>query len=220
MSSFKTSLLAVAITATLLTACNREAAPVVDATPAPVVDATPAAAPAPAATTPAPADAQMQSVLDALGKLGGKPIESLDPVEARQQPTPADAVAEVLKAQGKPTAPEAVGKSGEAAQFRGQNFEGHRPAQGRICSQIDCAHAPATDHAGDLVFRQKPTDFLHIGRIPRGTAGVRVRRAEGVLQQPPGGCRTQARPTGGRRRRGVGRGIHGQPKRQHWQQAG
>ena len=110
MSSFKSSLLAVAITATLLTACNREATPAVDATPAPVADATPAPAPAPAVTTPAPADAQMQSVLDALAKLGGKPIESLDPVEARQQPSPADAVAAVLKAQGKPTTPEAVGK--------------------------------------------------------------------------------------------------------------
>ena len=110
MSSFKSSLLAVAITATLLTACNREATPAVDATPAPVADATPAPAPAAPVTTPAPADAQMQSVLDALAKLGGKPIESLDPVEARQQPSPADAVAEVLKAQGKPTTPEAVGK--------------------------------------------------------------------------------------------------------------
>ena len=111
MSSFKTSLLAVAIGASLLTACNREATPAVDPAPAPVTDAAVSPpAPAPAASTQAPADAQMQSVLDALAKLGGKPAESLDPVEARKQPTPADAVGEVLKAQGKPTTPEAVGK--------------------------------------------------------------------------------------------------------------
>ena len=47
------------------------------------------------------ANADMQAVLDALAALNGKPIESLTPDEARKQPTPADAVAAVLKAQGK-----------------------------------------------------------------------------------------------------------------------
>ncbi len=55
-------------------------------------------------------DREMQMVLDALASLGGKPIETLTPAEARTQPTPSDAVAEVLKAQGKEPAPEAVAK--------------------------------------------------------------------------------------------------------------
>ncbi|MDQ2980410.1 MAG: alpha/beta hydrolase [Acidobacteriota bacterium] len=64
------------------------------------------AAPAGVSGTP---DSQMQMVLDQLGALGGKPIETLSAQEARKQPTPADAVKELLKKQGKSTAPEAVG---------------------------------------------------------------------------------------------------------------
>jgi len=55
---------------------------------------------------PAP---QMQKVLTALGSLGGKPIETLTPKEARLQPTPADAVKVVLKQEGMSTAPQPVG---------------------------------------------------------------------------------------------------------------
>ena len=50
----------------------------------------------------------MQAVLDAHAALGPKPIETLQPAVARQQPTPADAVAAVLKAQGKDAAPEVL----------------------------------------------------------------------------------------------------------------
>jgi acetyl esterase/lipase len=49
-------------------------------------------------------------VIEALAGLHGKPIASLTPEEARQQPTPADAVKAVLTEGGKPTSPEAVGK--------------------------------------------------------------------------------------------------------------
>src|SRR3954462_14829535 len=52
-----------------------------------------------------PADADMQGVLDALAALDPKPIETLEPSEARRQPTAADAVIAVLKQQGKETAP-------------------------------------------------------------------------------------------------------------------
>ena len=62
---------------------------------------------APAA--PAKAEPNMQKVLDALGTLGGKPMESLTPAEARKQPTPADAVKKVLQQANKSTEPEAVG---------------------------------------------------------------------------------------------------------------
>ena len=55
-------------------------------------------------------NAQMQAVLDELTKLGPKSLGSLPAVEARKQPTPADAVAALLKKQDKSTAPEAVGK--------------------------------------------------------------------------------------------------------------
>lgn len=54
------------------------------------------------------ADADMQAVLDELASLGGKPIETLTPAEARQQPTPTDAVMAILKKQGKDTSPTAL----------------------------------------------------------------------------------------------------------------
>jgi acetyl esterase len=59
------------------------------------------------AAQPPKAEAHMQKVLDALKSLNGKPIETLSPEEARQQPTPADAVKKVLSDMGKSTAPEA-----------------------------------------------------------------------------------------------------------------
>lgn len=54
------------------------------------------------------ANSEMQSVLDQLGAMGGKPIESLTPAEARQQPTPAAAVAMVMAKAGKDTMPMAM----------------------------------------------------------------------------------------------------------------
>lgn len=52
------------------------------------------------------ADSDMKKVLEQLQSLGGKPIENLSAKEARQQPTPADAVKAVLKADGKDPAKE------------------------------------------------------------------------------------------------------------------
>lgn len=49
---------------------------------------------------PPPADPDMQKVIDALVSLGGKPIETLSPEEARQQPTPTDAVKKLLAESG------------------------------------------------------------------------------------------------------------------------
>ncbi|MBX9628223.1 MAG: alpha/beta hydrolase [Gemmataceae bacterium] len=54
-------------------------------------------------------DPQMKAVLDQLAELGPKPIETLTPQEAREQPGPADAVKALLKKQNKSTAPEPVG---------------------------------------------------------------------------------------------------------------
>ncbi len=57
---------------------------------------------------------QMKAVLDELAGLGGKPIETLLPAEARLQPSAADAVKSLLKKQGKPITPEPVGKVEDA----------------------------------------------------------------------------------------------------------
>lgn len=54
------------------------------------------------------ADSDMQAVLDQLASMGGKPIETLTPAEARKQPTPADAVMALLKKEGKDTSPTAL----------------------------------------------------------------------------------------------------------------
>ena len=51
---------------------------------------------------------EMQEVLTALGAMNGKPIELLEPSEARKQPTPTDAVVAVLKKRGKETSPTAL----------------------------------------------------------------------------------------------------------------
>ena len=101
-------MLAIAATCALA-ACNRPA-PADAAVNADAPAATPPPTmPAPA-TTPPKADAQMQAVLDQLAKLGGIPTELLTPAEARQQPTPADAVTALIQSQGKTPTPEAVAK--------------------------------------------------------------------------------------------------------------
>lgn len=58
------------------------------------------------AQTPPKAAADMQAVLDVLGRLGAKPVQTLTPAQARAQASPADAVRAVLKARGMPPAPD------------------------------------------------------------------------------------------------------------------
>ena len=71
----------------------------------------PAAPPPPAppavATQPSKAAPDMQQVLDALARLGGKPIETLTPAEARMQPSAADGAKAVMQQKGMPTTPDA-----------------------------------------------------------------------------------------------------------------
>ncbi|PZQ59859.1 MAG: lipase [Sphingomonas taxi] len=62
--------------------------------------------PAPVATQPAAAAADMQVVLDQLALLGTKPIETLTPVEARIQPSAADAAKAAMRKAGISTAPD------------------------------------------------------------------------------------------------------------------
>jgi hypothetical protein len=57
---------------------------------------------------PAAPESQMKAVLDQHAALGPKPIETLTPQEARQQPTPKDAVMALLVAQGQDTTPTAL----------------------------------------------------------------------------------------------------------------
>lgn len=54
-------------------------------------------------------DPQLQAVVNQLKSMGGKPINTLPAAEARQQPSPADAVKGLLGKRGKNTAPEEVG---------------------------------------------------------------------------------------------------------------
>jgi acetyl esterase len=68
----------------------------------------PQASPAPMAQP----DPQMKAVLDEFAELSGKPVETLTAKEARQQPTPADAVKALMKQQGKSTASEPGARSG------------------------------------------------------------------------------------------------------------
>jgi acetyl esterase/lipase len=56
----------------------------------------------------APADSQMKAVLNELKALKPKPIETLSADNAREQPTPADAVKRLLKKQNRSTDPEPV----------------------------------------------------------------------------------------------------------------
>ena len=59
------------------------------------------------AAAPGTPDGEMQPVLDQLASLHGKPIETLSALEARKQPTPADAAKKQLGKEGKTTAPPA-----------------------------------------------------------------------------------------------------------------
>ena len=87
----------------------------VDATPPPVAPV--------AATEPAKAAPDMQTVLDQLAALGGKPIETLTPAAARTQPSPADAVKQVMIKHGLSATPDAtvttrdVAYGNDASQF-------------------------------------------------------------------------------------------------------
>ncbi len=62
-----------------------------------------------ARATPATPNQQMQAVLTQLDALHPKPIVQLSVAEARNQPSPADAVKALLEEQGKSTTPEPVG---------------------------------------------------------------------------------------------------------------
>ncbi len=73
------------------------------------------------------ADPQMQAILDSLASLNPKPIETLTPQEARQQPTIADAVKNLIQKRGMTPLPESVGKV-EDRQIDG--------ADGRIAARI------------------------------------------------------------------------------------
>lgn len=79
------------------------------------------------------ADSDMREVLEQLAALGGKPIATLTPEEARKQPSPADAVKKVLEKKGKPTTPL------EMAKVQNEKIPG---AAGQIDARI---YTPKTD---------------------------------------------------------------------------
>ena len=63
-------------------------------------------------SAPAKPSDEMQAVLISLASLHPKPIAELSAVEARKQPSPANAVTALLKQRGQSTAPEPVGSVG------------------------------------------------------------------------------------------------------------
>ena len=72
----------------------------------PSVTAPPPPPPPAVALQPAKAAPDMQAVLNALASLGGKPIETLTPAEARVQPSAADGARAVMAGKGMSTAPD------------------------------------------------------------------------------------------------------------------
>lgn len=102
-----TQIVAILAAATFLASCTRGNKGANSTASA--ADTTAMAAQAPAAANDsapmAKADSDMQAVLDQLGALHGKPIETLTAVEARKQPTPTDAVKALLVKMGQPTTP-------------------------------------------------------------------------------------------------------------------
>jgi acetyl esterase len=87
---------------------------------------------------PAKPDQPMQNVLDELASLGGKPIETLSPQEARLQPTPTDAVkALVVKAGGDPNAELGVKTTdivipGPAGPIQARIYKPHEHSEDRL----------------------------------------------------------------------------------------
>lgn len=98
-----TTALGVASAFTIMTACSPRP---IDKTPS-AADVAATAAP----SLPAAPSTDMKKVLDQLGSMGGKAIETLTAAEARKQPTPADAVKAVMTAQGMSTAPDPAVKT-------------------------------------------------------------------------------------------------------------
>jgi len=87
---------------------------------------------------PAKPDHPMQNVLDELASLGGKPIETLSPQEARLQPTPTDAVKSlVMKAGGDPNAELGVKTTdmiipGPAGPIQARIYKPHEHSEDRL----------------------------------------------------------------------------------------
>ncbi|WP_061180263.1 alpha/beta hydrolase [Caballeronia pedi] len=73
------------------------------------------------------ADDDMKAVLDALASLNLKPIEECTPVEARQQPIPADAVKKVVQERNISVAPHVAAIQTRDNEIQGA--EGHNPAR-------------------------------------------------------------------------------------------
>lgn len=92
---------------TMLTAALLAASASVSAQSPTAPNAPPPPPPARTPVQPPKAAPDMQMVLDALAGLGGKPIETLTPAEARMQPSAADGAKAVMARKGMPTTPDA-----------------------------------------------------------------------------------------------------------------
>ncbi|CAA9380740.1 MAG: Esterase/lipase [uncultured Phycisphaerae bacterium] len=77
------------------------------------------------------ADPQMQAVMEQLEALGGKPIEKLKPAEARRQPSPADAVTQLIQAKGN-VAPDRLPPVGRVEMKQVPGPDGAEPVPVRV----------------------------------------------------------------------------------------
>lgn len=120
---------------------------------------------------PPSADPDMQQVLDTLATLGGKPIETLNPEEARQQPTPADAVKKLLQEKGRFPA---------QAQVTSSAFSIPGGPEGSIPAQV---YAPAGEgpfpvilyfHGGGFVLASSNTYEASIMALAQGVQAIVV----------------------------------------------
>ena len=88
---------------------------------------------------PAKPDGPMQKVLDELASLGGQPIETLTPAEARRQPTPTDAVNALLRKAGKEPKADDLGVNitdltipGAAGQIQARIYKPHDHSEDKL----------------------------------------------------------------------------------------
>jgi len=100
---------------------------------------------------------QMQRVLDQLAALHGEPVENLDATAARAQPSPADAVAALLREQSRSTAPESLVPGVRSVDRRVPGAAGPLPA--RVYTPAGAGPFPVIVyfHGGGWVIADKDT---------------------------------------------------------------
>jgi acetyl esterase len=157
------------------------------------------------APQPPKAEAHMQKVLDALKSLGGKPIETLTPEEARKQPTPADAVKKVQTEMKMSTAPEpGVTVKDMTVPVEGGSIPVHifTPEGKGPFPVMVYYHGGGFVIADTKVYEASPRALAKMAKAIMVAVDYRLR---GVYLDHPARKRIQRRPDAGGGRRRIGR---------------